>query len=96
MKYVGATDYFIRAPFVIEGMIIGFAGSLIPLVLIYFFYGKAVNYITSRFQMLTNLMNFLPVGDIMKSLIPVSILIGVGIGFFGSMFTVHRHLRDEE
>ena len=70
MKYVGATDYFIRAPFVIEGMIIGFAGSLIPLVLIYFFYGKAVNYITSRFQMLTNLMNFLPVGDIMKSLIP--------------------------
>ena len=96
MKYVGATDYFIRAPFVIEGMLIGFAGSLIPLVLIYFFYGKAVNYITSRFQMLTNLMNFLPVGDIMKSLIPVSILIGVGIGFFGSMFTVHRHLRDEE
>ena len=96
MKYVGATDYFIRAPFVIEGMIIGFAGSLIQLVLIYFFYGKAVNYITSRFQMLTNLMNFLPVGDIMKSLIPVSILIGVGIGFFGSMFTVHRHLRDEE
>lgn len=96
MKYVGATDYFIRAPFVIEGMIIGFAGSLIPLVLIYFFYGKAVNYITSRFQMLTNLMNFLPVGDIMKSLIPVSILIGVGIGFFGSMFTVYRHLRDEE
>lgn len=96
MKYVGATDYFIRAPFVIEGMIIGFAGSLIPLVLIYFFYGKAVNYITSRFQMLTNLMNFLPVGDIMKSLIPVSILIGVGIGFYGSMFTVHRHLRDEE
>lgn len=96
MKYVGATDYFIRAPFVIEGMIIGFAGSLIPLVLIYFFYGKAVNYITSRFQMLTNLMNFLPVGDIMKSLIPVSILIGVGIGFLGSMFTVHRHLRDEE
>lgn len=96
MKCVGATDYFIRAPFVIEGMIIGFAGSLIPLVLIYFFYGKAVNYITSRFQMLTNLMNFLPVGDIMKSLIPVSILIGVGIGFFGSMFTVHRHLRDEE
>lgn len=96
MKYVGATDYFIRAPFVIEGMIIGFAGSLIPLVLIYFFYGKAINYITSRFQMLTNLMNFLPVGDIMKSLIPVSILIGVGIGFLGSMFTVHRHLRDEE
>ena len=95
MKYVGATDFFIRAPFVIEGMIIGFAGAVIPLVLIYYFYGKAVDFLEGRFSMLTSLLSFLPVGTIMKTLIPISLLLGIGIGFFGSLLTVRRQLRDK-
>ena len=42
MKYIGATDFFVRAPFVIEGMLIGAVGAGIPLGLIYLLYNKIV------------------------------------------------------
>lgn len=93
MKYIGATDFFVRAPFVIEGIIIGVIGSLIPLVLIYFVYGKAVVYIADRFSMLSQVISFLPVQEIMKYLIPISLVLGIGIGFFGSAVTVRKHLK---
>ena len=38
MKYIGATDFFVRAPFVVEGILIGLIGSVIPLIIIYFVY----------------------------------------------------------
>ena len=44
MKYIGATDFFVRAPFVIEGMVIGFIGSLIPLAAVYVIYNQALLY----------------------------------------------------
>jgi cell division transport system permease protein len=93
MKYIGATDFFVRAPFVIEGIIIGIVGSVIPLVLIYFIYDKAIAYIAERFSMLSKLMSFLPVQNIMQQLIPISLILGIGIGFFGSAVTVRRHLK---
>jgi cell division transport system permease protein len=91
-KYIGATDYFVRAPFVIEGILIGIIGSIIPLIVIYFLYNKVVEYITTHYSILSNLLTFLPVQHIYESLVPISVLIGVGIGFFGSAFTVRRHL----
>jgi cell division transport system permease protein len=93
MKYIGATDFFTRAPFVIEGMIIGLVGSLIPLVAIYFIYNEAMMYVASRFPSLSQLMQFLPVQNIFSNLVPVTIAIGVGIGFLGSFTTVRKHLR---
>jgi cell division transport system permease protein len=93
MKYIGATDFFTRAPFVIEGMIIGLVGSLIPLVAIYFIYNEAMMYVASRFPSLSQLMQFLPVQTIFANLVPVSIAIGVGIGFLGSFTTVRKHLK---
>jgi cell division transport system permease protein len=92
MKYIGATDFFVRAPFVIEGMIIGFIGSIIPLVIVYFIYSEAIVYVGTRFAMLSNLLTFLPIEEIFDKLTPISILIGVGIGFLGSFVTVRRHL----
>lgn len=92
MKYIGATDFFTRAPFVIEGMIIGFIGSLIPLVAVYFIYNEAMMYVASRFPSLSQLMSFLPVESVFKNLIPVCIGLGVGIGFIGSFTTVRKHL----
>ena len=93
MKYIGATDFFVRAPFVVEGMIIGFIGAVIPLILLYFLYQKAITYIISRFHVLSGIITFLPVGDVFKYLIPVSLILGIGIGFVGSHFTTHKHLR---
>ncbi len=92
MKYIGATDFFVRAPFVIEGILIGLIGSIIPLVIIYFIYNEASVYLAERFSMLNSLLDILPVNTIFDALIPISILIGVGIGFLGSITTVRKHL----
>ncbi|MBE5839813.1 MAG: FtsX-like permease family protein [Butyrivibrio sp.] len=92
MKYIGATDFFVRAPFVVEGIIIGIIGSLIPLVIIYFVYTNAISYIVSKFTMLSSILNFLPVEIVFNKLFPISLAIGIGIGFFGSFTTVRKHL----
>ncbi len=92
MKYIGATDFFVRAPFVVEGILIGLIGSIIPLVIIYFVYQHVITYVASRFTMLSSLLNFLPVETIYNKLIPISLALGIGIGFFGSFITVRKHL----
>ena len=93
MKYIGATDFFVRSPFVIEGILIGLLGSIVPLVSIYYIYTNVIVYIGERFQILSGLLNFLPVETIYSTLMPVSVGIGVGIGFFGSIVTVRKHLK---
>lgn len=93
MKYIGATDFFVRAPFVIEGVIIGAVGSLIPMVIIFYIYDKAIGYIINRFSILSSLLTFLPIETIYYYLLPISLILGIGIGFVGSAFTVKRHLR---
>ena len=59
MKYIGAKDSFVRAPFVIEGILIGVVGAAIPLVVIYFAYGKVVNSIMERFSILNTIFNYI-------------------------------------
>ena len=93
MKYIGATDYFVRAPFVVEGMLIGIFGAVPPLALIYFLYDVVIQFITERFSVLSQLLTFLSIMDIFKILLPVSLIIGLGIGFIGSIVTVRKHLR---
>ena len=93
MKYIGATDFFVRSPFVIEGMMIGAIGASIPLGIIYTLYNIVLEYVLVRFPMLADLLSFLTVDEIFHVLIPVSLGIGVGIGFLGSIVTVRKHLR---
>ena len=93
MKYIGATDFFVRAPFVLEGMIIGLIGALIPLYLIYYLYDYVLNMLTTRFEMLSSMLSFLSLEEIFGVLLPVSILIGVGMGFLGSYITVRKYLK---
>lgn len=93
MKYIGATDFFVRAPFVIEGILIGVLGCVVPLITIYFVYNKVIDYLSTRFTMLSQLLKFLTVQQIFQILIPVSLAIGVGIGFIGSFSTVRKHIR---
>lgn len=93
MKYIGATDFFVRAPFVVEGILIGILGAAIPLGLVYVLYTNGVVYIADRFSVISGLLNFLPVETVFETLIPVALILGVGIGFFGSIVTVRKHLR---
>ena len=93
MKYIGATDFFVRSPFVIEGVIIGAIGAAVPLGVIYVVYNTVVEFVMERFEMLGSLLNFLAVEDIFNVLVPVSLGLGIGIGFLGSIVTVRKHLR---
>ena len=46
-----------------------------------------------KFDMLTSVMKFLQVNELFSTLLPVGLALGVGIGFFGSFFTIQRHLK---
>ena len=93
MKYIGATDFFVRVLFVIEGMLIGLAGSVLPLAIIHVIYNNVIAYVSTRFSMLSQLLKFLTVDQVFQVLMPISLIIGIGIGFFGSFSTVRKHIR---
>lgn len=92
MKYIGATDFLVRSPFVIEGVVIGLLGALIPLYAIYEMYSAVLDFMLKEFANLSKLLDFLPVDTIFDFLLPISLIVGVGIGFFGSVSTVRKHL----
>ena len=93
MKYIGATDFFVRSPFVIEGIIIGGIGACLPLGILYVLYNIIVEFIVQKFAVLSSFLSFLPVMEIFSLLIPVCFGLGVGIGFLGSIITVKKHLK---
>lgn len=91
MKLIGATDYFVRSPFIIEGAIIGLVGSAIPLIAVYYLYRNVVSFVLEKFKILS--LDFIPVGDIFSYLLPVSLIIGLGVGLLGSISTIRKHLK---
>lgn len=93
MKLIGATDFVVRSPFVIEGIILGLVGAGIPLVAIYFVYNNVIEYVVGHFAILDSLLKFLPVQVVFSTLVPISVIMGVGIGFLGSFATVRKHLK---
>ena len=93
MKYIGATDGFVRAPFVLEGMVLGIIGAAIPLTVLYFLYNTAVEYILTKFNVLTGVVDFIPVMQIYRTLLPIGLALGIGIGLVGSFWTTRKHLR---
>ena len=92
MGLMGASDFFIRAPFIVEGVVIGIIGASIPLVILVVSYDSIINYINNKFQLISNWLTFLEAAQIFSILIPLCLLIGIGIGFLGSFFTVRKHL----
>lgn len=93
MKLIGATDFFVRAPFIVEGILIGLIGSVIPLVILYYLYSEIVVYIAERFNFISSMIQFMPASEVFHVLVPVALILGVGIGFLGSKITIHKHLR---
>lgn len=93
MKYIGATDLFVKGPFLIESTVIGIVGSAIPVVILRFLYVKVIEFIHTSFASLASILTFADVNDVFILLIPISILIGLGIGFLGSWGTLRKHIR---
>ncbi len=93
MKLIGATDYFVRAPFVVEGIVIGLIGAAIPVGILYVLYGKIIVYISEKFRFISSMMKFLSAEEVFHTLVPVALILGVGIGFLGSRITIRKHLK---
>jgi len=55
--------------------------------------GNVIAYVSTRFSMLSQLLKFLTVDQVFQVLMPISLIIGIGIGFFGSFSTVRKHIR---
>ena len=92
MKYVGATDWFIRWPFIIEGIIIGVVGALIPLIIGFPVYASVTSAIFSYLPMIT-FVQFKLTGDVFGFLIPFGIVFGIALGVIGSVTSIRKHLR---
>ncbi|MBR6451206.1 MAG: ABC transporter permease, partial [Lachnospiraceae bacterium] len=93
MKLIGAKDFVVRSPFVIEGILIGLFGAAVPLVAIYYLYVNVIIVAGQKFSALSDILKFMPVEELFRQLIPVALVLGVGIGFLGSIFTVRKHLK---
>lgn len=93
MKLIGATDFLVRAPFIVEGVVIGLIGSAIPLTVLFVLYEKIVDYVASQFVFVGELLQFVSPITLFQGLIPIAISLGVGIGFLGSMWTIRKHLK---
>lgn len=91
MKLIGATDMFVNAPFIVEGVVIGLIGSVIPLLIIRYCYDHIVDYVLSKFSILSNILAFLPTSNIFRVLTPVTLGVGIGIGFLGSVLALRKH-----
>ena len=93
MKLIGATDYLVRAPFVVEGVVIGLVGALLPLGLLFALYDKVVLYVAEQFAFLGSIMDFVSPEILFQGLVPIGLSLGVGIGLLGSRWTVRKHLK---
>ena len=93
MKLIGATDSFVRAPFIVEGILIGLIGAILPLALLYLLYNRIVIYIEEKFSFIGSLISFVPAEGVFHTLVPVALALGVGIGFLGSRITIRKHLK---
>lgn len=93
MRLIGATNFMIRAPFVVEGSLIGLFGAMVPLAAMFFLYRQTVEYVVVKFQLLSGIIQFLPIGEIYPTMLGISLALGGGLGFIVSFFTIRKHLR---
>lgn len=92
MKLIGATDLFVRLPFLVEGIVMGLIGAAIPLAILRVMYEQVIAFIMAHFSTLSAWLTFVSTEEEFAVLIPMSLGIGVGIGVLGSTMSVRKHL----
>lgn len=93
MKMIGATDGFVRGPFLVEGVTLGLIGAIIPVIILFILYERVIEFVLDRFHILTGWLTFINAGREFAVLVPLSLCVGVGIGLVGSAVSVRRHLQ---
>ena len=93
MKLIGATDAFVRAPFIVEGLMLGLLGTLLPLGILFIAYNWLLGTLLERFGFLGDMRaSLLDAGSVFSMLVPIGLVLGVGVGLFGAWITVKKHL----
>jgi len=90
MKYVGATNWFIRWPFILEGLVIGSFGAALPLAALYYLYDASVGWVVSNNLLFLNLI---AVPSVMLELVKYLVPLGTGLGVLGSLLSMDRFVR---
>ncbi len=93
MRYIGARNMMIRGPFLVEGILIGLIGAMIPLGIFYYIYPGIVIQIQKNYMILSDYLIFLSRERILQVLIPIALAAGAGIGFIGSRLAVGKYLK---
>lgn len=96
MSIIGATDFFIRAPFVVEGALIGILGSILPMGILYVVYGEIVRTLKEQFESVFSTMNFIDRTEIMQQFVPLALVFSMGLGIVASHMTAKRQIRKIE
>ena len=91
MRNVGARNGFIRAPFLVEGIIIGALGAVIPIILTWYGYTSAYN-LTGGY-LVSQMFKLIPPAQFLKNACWTILLIGVVVGLIGSFLSVTKYLR---
>lgn len=91
MKYLGATNWFVRAPFIWGGIIVGVISSIIATGLTYFIYTKIVGIIGSDVMRILS-VSVIPAEQLTATLLAMFLCLGIGIGVIGSAISIRRFL----
>ncbi|MDO9534221.1 MAG: permease-like cell division protein FtsX [Bacillota bacterium] len=89
MKYVGATDWFIRWPFIFEGLILGLSGAVIPIIILFYSYQVADVWMQSNIVFIA----LIPPHEIINEMVKILIPLGIALGVLGSFISVRRFLK---
>ncbi|MGD0154099.1 MAG: permease-like cell division protein FtsX [Thermacetogeniaceae bacterium] len=89
MKSVGATDWYVRWPFLLEGIILGGAGAVVAVAVLFFSYSTLASKVMETLPFVPLMYNNLVLMQLFLSLLAA----GVGLGIIGSLISVHRYLQ---
>ncbi len=91
MKYVGATNWYIRVPYILEGALVGLAGALVAWIVVWIAYGRLYDVLMAGTRT-TDVLTMVGSSAISRLILMINLLIGVGVGALGSAVSVRRHI----
>ena len=94
MQYIGATNGYVRGPFMIEGIMLGLLGALVAILIIMLGYNYSINYLAIKYVAIISGMSGYLVGIemVMNDLVIIFMTIGIGIGILGSLVSLKKFL----
>ena len=87
MKYIGATNWFVRWPFLIEGVVVGLIGAVIAFFVVWLVYWRLTEAVSVSF------LTLVAFSEMLWVLLGAFLLVGIFIGFVGSLMSIRKHLK---